>query len=331
MPNQKIDQIHIKVFPRLHLSLMELGSNGYRKNGGIGFCIKDPSIILTFQPSTEISLHTLLMCDFSIYEIDKLVAKLMYIRSEYELKWCIDLQAISKVLRHFGLGSGTAITLACIEALFIVNEFVIAKTDLQRLSGRGGTSGIGINTYFSGGLVLDLGRSFDAIPAKSSDDIDIPEELPLVLKHCVMPDWKCGIFTPMDISPLTLEEERHFFSKTCPLSENAVFETTYHAVCGVMGGVLANNFDQFCSGVNALQHCDWKASEIAMYGNKVNDKVKELMELGCDAVGMSSLGPSLLFFSKSFEETTSRIKSRFPHDIVTETCTQNRGREISID
>ncbi len=331
MQNQAIDQIHIKVFPRLHLSLIELGKNGYRKNGGIGFCIKDPSIILTFQPSSEISLHTLSMCNFSISEIDKLVVKLTDIRNEYELKWGIDLRDISKVLRHFGLGSGTAIILACIEALFITNGVLIPKTDLQRLSGRGGTSGIGINTYFFGGIVLDIGRSFDAIQAKSSDDIDLPEELPLVLKHCEMPDWKCGVFTPMDISPLTLEDERDFFLKTCPLSKNAVIETTYHAVCGVMGGVLANNFDQFCSGVNALQHCDWKASEIAMYGNKVNDKVNELMELGCDAVGMSSLGPSLFFFSKSFEETASRVKSRFPYDIVTETCTQNCGRELSID
>ena len=68
---------------------------------------------------------------------------------------------------HVGMGSGTAIRLGVLEGLFCINQRTMSRKELIQESNRGGTSGIGINTYFSGGLVLDLG-------VQNNDDVFLP-------------------------------------------------------------------------------------------------------------------------------------------------------------
>jgi beta-ribofuranosylaminobenzene 5'-phosphate synthase len=62
---------------------------------------------------------------------------------------------------HVGLGSKTSVSLACIEAACLTLGRQPTPIELISMTGRGGTSGIGINTYFSGGVIADDGHRME--------------------------------------------------------------------------------------------------------------------------------------------------------------------------
>lgn len=113
--------------------------------------------------------------------------------------------------RHTGTGSGTAVTLASLEALFAINRVSVIQADLIRISGKGGTSGIGIHTYFDGEFVVDIGRGFDTAAIMSSDEILQPKCLSHLVARYPMPRWTIGLLFPA-CPPLTLEQEKRVFA-----------------------------------------------------------------------------------------------------------------------
>ncbi|WP_157354090.1 beta-ribofuranosylaminobenzene 5'-phosphate synthase family protein [Aromatoleum toluclasticum] len=326
-----INNISITVYPRLHLSLLDLSENGYRRNGGVGFAIDTPLSTLRFEASPVTDLGVLRQVAFSEEEVDKLADRIDRIRAEHGLASTIRLKSVTPFSRHSGLGSGTAICLSCVESMFLINGQNAERYQLQELSGRGGVSGIGLNVYFDGGLVCDLGRSTKSAPFIPSDAIDSPSELPLPLVALPMPSWDIGILIPRNIDPLTLEQEIDLFSRTCPLPAKSVYEMVYHTFFGVVASVIEHSKVQFASAVCALQDCKWKAVEIRCYGAPMLSYITTLKQLGCDAVGMSSVGPALFFLAEDFDRTFSSIASEFPSDLLIRTRPRNRGRDLSFD
>ncbi len=320
------EDIRIDVFPRLHLTLIDLAANGYRRNGGVGFAIDTLLATLIFRSSNTTRLLPLSEREYGISEIESLTNRLETIRSQLHFKQGVALVNVSPFRRHCGLGAGTAITLACIEALFIANNARVDPNELQRISGRGGTSGIGVNTYFTGGLVFDLGREIDGsefVPSESAIDSGY---VPLMCNQIPMPAWPIGFFSPSRIQSIDVEEEARFFRNTCPIPQSAVYETTYHVVFGILAAVLANRFDSFCESVNALQDCFWKSAEISIYGEEVSGLMAELRGLDCQAVGMSSLGPGLYFLAKDFDRVFTAVNKQFPNENIVATLPRNMGR-----
>ena len=323
-------QILIRVYPRLHICLLDLSGRGYRRNGGVGFSVDSPSLLLEFIRSQNTDISILENCGFLGQEIDRLSSRLHTITSRLSLRTGITLIECDAVSRHTGFGSGTAINLSCVEALLIANDYSVDKAKLQQLSGRGGVSGIGINTYFDGGLVFDAGRKEDCFPFVPSGAIDSDFQLPLTLVSTPMPLWKIGILTLADVQPLSTQAECQIFKSVCPLPRRDVHEAVYHATFGLVSSALSHDFYTFCSAINALQQCTWKRSEIAEYGDTIANTMKKLHDFGCDAVGLSSLGPSLYFFANDFDQVYSRIQADIPYARLIQTQARNKGREIVI-
>ena len=291
-------KIAVTVPARIHLTLVELGLHGYRRNGGIGFALNAPSRHLEFAPAPEFDLDLLGNLGFATHEVDDIRSLLSRTRLNKGFRDSFRLLSARGSGRHVGTGSGTSVTLACLEALFKVNDAQIDEKELIQLSGRGGTSGVGIRTYFTGGFVLDVGRQYDDEPIVSSDDVVTPASIPNVLSQMStsMPHWPIGILIP-DCEPLTIERERAVFEslKTEPLQSSAVHEAAYHSVFGVAAAVLSADYDAFCQAVNAIQKTAWKQREIRAYGTTISDAIGRMLALGCDCVGLSSMGPALFF------------------------------------
>ncbi len=320
----------IEVFPRLHLSLLDLSDRGYRRNGGLGFALAEPLTKLVFRKSTVTSVAKLSAIGYSYSEEQELLHRIESARKNHDLRQAICLESVTPILRHSGFGSGTAISLACMEATFLLNNRPIQQHDLQALSGRGGVSGVGINTYFNGGVVCDIGRRADAGPFLPSDAIEAPPEMPVTLIASAMPSWDIGILTPRTMRPRTMAEERELFSSNCPLSMQDVCSTIYHAVFGAIGAILASDLPTFCSAVTALQQGAWKRAEIAQYGKGMQAIIEQLQQLGCDAVGMSSVGPTLFFLAEDFESVFPSVKEECSGHLVFRTRPRNSGREVVL-
>ena len=311
---------------RIHITLIDLGASGYRKNGGIGFAISDRDVTLRFRQSSFNNFEKLKEIGFSETEVDKLCAKIDHFQKTRSLR-PIELIECNAATLHSGFGVGTAVCLASIEAIFALSEVNISALEIAQLSGRGGTSGIGICTYFEGGFVFDIGRRRDGSKFASSDDHIGGHALPKIFSRISMPDWRIGLLIPNEATPMYIE--RKLFSSALPIDQAGVHETTYHSVFGVAAAVSDSDYDAFCSAVSALQETAWKKAEIDAQGRSQRRVMSMLQELGCQGVGMSSVGPAIYFMVEREFQVIELVSQKFPeYQVVLSGC-QNHGRTLS--
>jgi beta-ribofuranosylaminobenzene 5'-phosphate synthase len=224
-----------------------------------------------------------------------------------------------------GFGSGTAIRLAAIEGLYLLNGYVYTSDGLIAASGRGGTSGVGVHTYFQGGYSFDVGRKSGVLAPSCS--VESKYTKPLHIVGGEMPDWKIGICIPNSICPKSEAEEKEFFASTCPIEPHESYEATYHAVFGLLAGAKDGCLDSFCEAVRNIQQCKWKSAERSLYGDGLFEIEKALYDCGASAVGMSSLGPSLFFVGADIDTVCEKAKKLLDCNIFV-TTPRNNGREI---
>jgi len=306
---------------------MHLG--GSRVNGGVGFAIQLPCLNLHAEASESLCILDERKYGLNYQAKERLDCTLKSVMEKYGLKESVSINILGDADSHHSFGTGTAIRLACLEALMLINNQPVPEDELIRLSGRGGTSGIGIHTYFQGGLVLDLGCKNDGrahIPSSQAKG-ELPT--PLLFQQVAMPEWEIGICIPSQIKVLTEEEEKAFFIKTCPIPEAEAHKAMYYAVAGVYTAVQEHDKQVFEASIRALQECAWKKAERQIHGEALFELESQLYEMGATAVGMSSLGPSLFFFSDDMDAAIEKMQKALPSCEFIKTKPVNSGRVIS--
>jgi beta-ribofuranosylaminobenzene 5'-phosphate synthase len=316
-------QVSIDVSSRLHLTLIGMNADGYRINGGIGFCVNTPKARVHVSEAKEFSVTDERRWPLQAIEQSRLAHT---IRNSTRLP--VSVRIAGDMPSHFGFGSATGIRLAALEAVGLLAGASTDKHLLIKLSGRGGTSGIGISTYFDGGLVFDVGVRNKGSTLLPSSVIEKRRLSPLELVHFPMPFWKVGICIPTNILQKSEEEEIEFFKSACHLANSEVNETLYHVVYGLLASAKEGDFDTFCSAVKAVQKCKWKSMERSLYGEKLASLEQAIYRAGASAVGMSSLGPGLFYLCENVELVTSRLATLLQNEIwLTSDCC-NHGRII---
>ena len=324
------NKLRIIAISRLHLTLLAMHAGEYRINGGIGFAIEAPACELAFSGAPNFAIDDQRTDPFSVSEQERLTSVLNAEQQRSGFATALAVSISGKMRTHFGFGSGTAIRLACLEALHRLNGSLPAPAELIAASGRGGTSGIGIHTYFSGGCVFDLGRQFENEQHAPSHQVAISRP-PLVLDCLPMPEWDIGICIPLAIPHKSEAEEQAFFKRTCPLPAEAVYETSYHALFGLYAAIREADRATFCHALRAIQECAWKKAERLEYGVALLEVERALYECGAEAVGMSSLGPSLFFLANDVTDVISKMQLVRPDCECLLTRPANRGRELHDD
>ena len=323
-------RLTIVAYPRLHLTLLAMHNGEYRTNGGIGFAITDPACELTFFAASVFTIDDQRLDPLSADELIRLNSLLHAEQKRHKFATALAISIGGAMRTHSGFGSGTAISLACLEALHQMNGSMPTPDELISASGRGGTSGIGIRTYFSGGCVFDLGRP-------RNNELHVPSHqatatrLPLVLDHMPMPEWDIGVCIPLGIPHKSEVEERAFFERTCPLSAEAVYETLYHSLFGLYAAILEADKAAFCHALRTIQECAWKKAERLEYGTALIEIEQALYKCGAEAVGMSSLGPTLFFLADNVADVVSRMRLARPDCECLQTRTANCGRSLHND
>jgi len=314
---------------RLHLGLFSMNADMPRINGGIGFSIDAQQVQVEAKIDDVLHVQDDRNAGMGSSAIARLVEVLQKAASLHGLEKQVLLRISGDADMHYGLGTGTSIALASLEAFFLLNDHKITKDELIRLSNRGGTSGIGIYTYFSGGLVIDLGRASDGKRPIPSSQQEGAFDLPLLLQQFPMPDWEIGICTPSHIQPLTEAEEKTFFRQTCPIPEEEAYKALYYSVAGVYASAKDGDKKGFEIAVRALQKCAWKKAERQRHGPELRAVENQLYELGASVVGMSSLGPSLFFLAEDVEALLPVMQESLPQCTFTLSRPANQGRVVS--
>ena len=282
-------------------------AGGLRKNGGIGFAISGPRATIKIEKGTGLSLEDHRDLALSSREIETLSSLVLSVCSENGLDHKFRVSIHGGLKTHVGMGSGTGIRLGILEGIFRLNGRKIDRSALILASKRGGTSGVGINTYFDGGLILDLGVPQDNLPLGPSS-IGIPDRIPIALPRVDMPVWPMCLCLPDAVKPKTQKEEIEFFNRVAPIRPAESFEAGYHSLVGVYAGAIDRNIEHFCKAINSLQMTEWKRQEWAQYGSDLREVALSLKELGAQSIGMSSLGP--LIFCICDREIINRISAQ---------------------
>lgn len=322
------DIVTIEVFPRLHLGLLSMHDGAPRINGGIGFSIDSPSCTVTACRGAGVRIVDHRTYPLAEAEQDQLRQRLNLAADELGLSPNVEITIQGKMLTHIGLGSGTAIRLAAIESFCLLYGQQPDRKLLITLSGRGGTSGVGISAYFDGGFMLDLGRSMQHSGfGPSSTRSNVPK--PLSLPSITMPDWPLYLCVPKGLAPKTQAEEVAFFDSVTPLPPESSFYAAYEAIFGVYGSVAEADYDGFRLAVDRMQGTSWKSAEWAQYGGSLVLVATRLRSLGLGGVGMSSLGPLLFGFGNPAALTGAMDSERQSTSLSLMTKPRNSGRIIT--
>ncbi|MGK0235711.1 MAG: beta-ribofuranosylaminobenzene 5'-phosphate synthase [Psychroserpens sp.] len=328
MLNGIFQMVLINVPFRLHITLIAMHKCSYRKNGGIGLSV-NTNCQLIAEEAEQNTISTNGYCN----DDDKLKSICDVIES-ITIKRSLDIRAkfvISGDLYfHSGLGVGTAITLACIEAVFLLNKQKYNELDIKKLSGRGGTSGIGINSYFSGGFLLDLGHETDELAHTPSRYIQnaVP---PLNIKTVPFLFDDLYMLLPSDLPTTSGEDERNFFDENTPIKAEQAHETCYLSIFGVLASICENNLDKFSQSIKDIQKTGWKSIEIERAGSCVKNIMSRLSELDCHSIGMSSLGNGVYFLlNQSVGVSKVQLLSDELNCKLLKLVPCNNGRSIEI-
>jgi beta-ribofuranosylaminobenzene 5'-phosphate synthase len=184
--------------------------------------------------------------------------------------------------------------LAIIQAVNQLYDLGLSRTVIQTLSGRGGTSGIGINAFFEGGFLVDGGHAQQLPGLHSPSSSRRPSQVPPVMYRCDIPSrWRFCLFLPdvLGASQLSGVAEESFFKRNTPIPAAEVFETVAIAYHGIAPAVRDGDLNTLSHGLARLQQLGFKRREIDGRGVSVTALLQSLASIPECASGMSSVGP----------------------------------------
>ena len=193
--------------------------------------------------------------------------------------------------QHVGLGSKTALLMA---TGLVCNNLAgrpIGETQLLLASGRGGTSGVGVNTVFVGGFVVDGGHATKGEPRYGPSSAERATRVPPALVRLRFPDaWRVHLFLPKGYR-YSGEREARFFEQNAPIGVQEVYEVLAAVYHGVVPAIAEADLELLRIAVQDVHRTGFKRRELDGQRREVRDLVRELQDGLKLAAGMSSLGP----------------------------------------
>ncbi|MFX0103563.1 MAG: beta-ribofuranosylaminobenzene 5'-phosphate synthase [Candidatus Hodarchaeota archaeon] len=301
-------KIQINTPSRIHGTLLDLEGSIGRIDGGIGFTlahpnwdieiesIDEPSVILESPPQVdEQSTRSL---------INDIIANL----GIGSLQSGVKITIKDYIQDHVGLGSKTQLCLALadgISRLFNVKGVPFEKEKLAKIVRRGGTSGIGVTSYFQGGFIIDGGHSFGKglekptfLPSSASNACPPP----VLVREDMPGKWRIVCAIPSDTKGAHDAEEVNIFQEYCPIPLNEVEKLCHLLLMKLLPAIKLGEFNTVCSCINAIQGIGFKKIEVDLRGTNFKKLMKEWSDAGAPCVGMSSFGPLIYSLARSEEE-----------------------------
>jgi beta-ribofuranosylaminobenzene 5'-phosphate synthase len=179
--------VRVETGARLHIGFQNLSLAHERLYGGVGLAIEDPRIVL------EAEIDSTVACgDPSVAAYAERVCGLLDVSG-------VRLRVEETFPRHVGLGSGTQLALATLEAVARVHDREPKPRERAPDLNRGGRSGVGVGTFETGGFVVDAGHPterFTTAPPEPGQ-----WEVPVVVaRHALPESWRFVLVLP-DVDP----------------------------------------------------------------------------------------------------------------------------------
>jgi beta-ribofuranosylaminobenzene 5'-phosphate synthase len=193
-------------------------------------------------------------------------------------------------------------TMAALMASARVTGRKLSPEALQKLSARGGASGIGIHGFFQGGFVVDAGKlgAHPFLPSSAQQTT----VLPTLNRAAQAPEgWIVTLVLPPGIRRSGIPES-NFFQQATPIPKLEVIQQIAIVYHELLPAVLEDNLETFGAALDRFAMLGFKAREIQAQEPTVMEVMTMLRGIA-PCVGMSSMGP--LVFALSRVPIISRI------------------------
>lgn len=280
--------MHIIARPRIHVSLADMGFASLRAFGGIGFSIEQPLTVFEFEQCSGLEIRGLEVLDEEgRVDLIQVIERMKNDQGE------LHLRAVLKATppQHVGFGSKTALSLALIAGVNAFRSIGWSAQQMQKLSGRGAASGVGIHSFFTGGVIWDVGHRADVVgkqllPSGSTTITGIP---PLGARIPFPDAWRVILVLP-DERPMTGQEEIKFFVENAPVPKVEALSTMAALYHGVLPAILLRDYSALASALAEVHRFGFKARELGRWSPQLQMALAALSKGGF-AAGLSSVGP----------------------------------------
>ena len=277
---------------RIHLGFLDLNRKSKRNFGSLGLAITKFENIIEVNPADSFKIIG--------NESQKILQTLNLLNEKYILKPCT-IKLIKKIPEHCGLGSGTQLALSLGKILSIISRKKIPINDLASVTHRGRRSGIGIQSFKTGGFIIDGGKI---------NEFSSP---PTIFKSKWPESWKIILIFDKSFKGLSGVKEKEEFENILDISNKITNENCYNLVMKIMPGLVEKNFHLFCSGINTIQNNTSKMFFKSQGGKYSSKKIEFLFEsiqkIGNFAFGQSSWGPTGFIFCENNLEQQKVLSS----------------------
>lgn len=282
---------------RLHITLIDLNGSLGRIDGGVGLTIEKPGLVLQAESipnGIEIS-----------FEDKKLGGRLIGEYAEKIESASSKMQEFLKIQRgfhftiketypaHSGLGSGTQISLAAGKIILKLNNMDMPASQIAKIVGRGGTSGIGVRAFDIGGFIIDGGHKVEEKSQFLPSSASLASPAPLITRYDFPEDWKIILAIPNVPAGASGPKEINIFQKYCPIPLSEVQRLSHILLMKMMPAVVEKDLDSFGKSVNQVQSTGFKNIELELQSPLVNEIMENMRSAGAVGVGMSSFGPAV--------------------------------------
>lgn len=263
---------------RLHLGFLDMSGELGRTFGSIGLAIDAPVVsVRAGFTGGGASANDAALAVFAdrFYERypEKRRARLYFERS---------------IIPHAGLGSGTQSALCAATALDEVHGTGMTLEERAALMGRGRRSGIGIETFRSGGFICDGGvAAAGGLPT-------------LLLRHPFPEEWRVLLAIPEGEPGLNGRREDAAFAALPPECADAAKEACRLVLMKLLPGLIERRLEDFGDAVERVQliigECFSDAQNGPFADPMARDIFAEMRRMGARGMGQSSWGPTLYCF-----------------------------------
>ncbi len=276
---------------RLHLSLIDLNASLGRIDGGMGICLENPYTHIRAERAEKIEITG-----------SSLLAERMEMAASAVLPEGegLHIHVEKDVSAHIGLGSGTQAALCAAVAVNELYDLGMSIRELAIAVGRGGTSGIGVAGFETGGFLVDCGHHFSEKGSFSPSSTSMAPPAPIIFRED-FPDWHIVLALP-DTQGAYDSMEVDIFKEKCPIPLNEVQEVSHVVLMQMMPAIVEKDIESFGESIDHLQNVGFKKEEVNLQSLEVQSLITFMRNAGTFGAGMSSFGPAIYGFVESENE-----------------------------
>ena len=294
-------QVKITTPSRLHFALIDLNGWLGRIDGSIGLAINSPNFQIIAERSDRIQVAS------DKYR-ERAYAIFERLQTRYDFPG-IHVRFASEIPAHSGFGFGTQLALGLAQAVNTLYELGLSVAELALSVGRGGTSGIGIAAFETGGFILDGGHRFpdeksSFLPSSAAGMVPPP---PTLLRY-PFPDWDLLIVIP-NCTHISGETEVNLFQTLCPQPHATAAQLSHIILLQLLPAIVEKNLRAFGDAINRIQTFGWKKVEIDAQGGVLQQTLDFLRDNGAIGAGVSSWGPAIVALGADLRDLKEKTQA----------------------